>query len=59
MRVKTGAVPVLVGMLASTSPGLMPPSSTYPVTLGPTAGGVQRKVTVLPVTECAIRPVGG
>ena len=55
--VKDGTVPS--GRLAMTSLGLRPASRTNPVAAGPTAGGVQRNVTVLPTIDDTCRPVGG
>ena len=49
---------LFVGMLANTSPGLSPPSSTKFVGVGPIVGIVQRKVTTLPTIDEATSPVG-
>ena len=48
-----------VAMLASVSPGFTPPSTTKPVGAGPVAGGVKRRVRVLPTIDEANRSVGG
>ena len=46
-------------MLASTSPGAMPPSTTYDVGVRPPGGGVQRSVTVFPATLSTASVTGG